>query len=146
MAEKKQLAGLKDIGNYPGEIAAMIRRLLDRGYDRVYITADHGFVLTGILDDADKVAAPKGDFKVKLKADGNPGGLFDSLKVKVMLYEGREQKSVVIQTMKAGEEKQLEFEINQDEGKIIVVNATTSRQLDHCDLKKSSSRDLGGLL
>lgn len=64
MAEKKQLAGLKDIGNYPGEIAAMIRRLLDRGYDRVYITADHGFVLTGILDDADKVPAPKGDVKM----------------------------------------------------------------------------------
>lgn len=239
VAEKKQLAGLKDIGKYPEEIANMVRQLLNRGYDRVYITADHGFVLTGILDDADKVPAPHGDvkvleryvlanetlddsdlierpgefsgyplqyfshsdkpfvskgsygyahggftpqeciipfycfkgedaaytdcnvtiankqelknitgsyFKVKLKAEGNAGQLFDSLRVKVTLYEGSEKKSEVIQTLRAGEETQLEFEINKEEGKVIVVDAATTRQLDHCELKKSSSRDLGGLL
>lgn len=239
VAEKKQLAGLKDIGKYPEEIANMVRQLLNRGYDRVYVTADHGFVLTGILDDADKVPAPHGDvkvleryvlanetlvgsdliersgeflgyplqyfsrsdkpfvskgsygyahggftpqeciipfycfkgedaaytdcnvtignkqelknitgsyFKVKLKAEGNAGHLFDSLRVKVTLYEGAEKKSEVIQTLRAGEETQLEFEINKEEGKVIVVDAATTRQLDHCELKKSSSRDLGGLL
>ena len=31
------------------------------GYSKVYLTADHGFVITGILDEADKIPVPDGD-------------------------------------------------------------------------------------
>ena len=31
------------------------------GYGKVYLTADHGFVITGILDEADKIPVPDGD-------------------------------------------------------------------------------------
>lgn len=61
VGEKKQLAGLKDINHYEEEIAEKIETLLGMGYNRVYVTADHGFVITGILDEADKVPIPKGD-------------------------------------------------------------------------------------
>ena len=33
------------------------------GYAKVYVTADHGFVITGILDEADKIPAPHGDIQ-----------------------------------------------------------------------------------
>lgn len=65
VGEKKQLAGLKDISAYPAILSNTIRQLLAKGYDKVYITADHGFVITGILDDSDKVKVPSGqDMKV----------------------------------------------------------------------------------
>ena len=65
VGEKKQLAGLKDISAYPAQLNEAIKRLLAMGFNKVYLTADHGFVITGILDEADKVAAPKGtDIKV----------------------------------------------------------------------------------
>ena len=36
------------------------------GYAKVYLTTDHGFVITGILDEADKVLVPSGvDLKVE---------------------------------------------------------------------------------
>jgi hypothetical protein len=40
------LAGLKDINHYEEEIAEKIETLLGMGYNRVYVTADHGFVIT----------------------------------------------------------------------------------------------------
>lgn len=61
VGEKKQLAGLKDINNYEKEIAEKIDALLSMGYSKVYVTADHGFVITGILDEADKIPVPNGD-------------------------------------------------------------------------------------
>ena len=61
VGEKKQLAGLKDINNYEKEIAEKIETLLGMGYNKVYVTADHGFVITGILDEADKIPVPKGE-------------------------------------------------------------------------------------
>ncbi|MDX9964323.1 hypothetical protein, partial [Desulfobacter postgatei] len=40
-----------------------ISLLLAGGYARVYLITDHGFVLTGLLSDADKICvSPKGDF------------------------------------------------------------------------------------
>ena len=58
VCEKKQLAGLKDIDHYPAELHDIVRDLLSIGYSRVLLTSDHGFVITGILDDADKIAKP----------------------------------------------------------------------------------------
>jgi hypothetical protein len=58
--EHKGLAALKDINNYETVLADTIKRLLRMGYAEVTVTADHGFVITGILDEASKVSAPQG--------------------------------------------------------------------------------------
>lgn len=60
VGEHKGLAGLKDINNYETELADTIRRLHDMGYQKVFLTADHGFVITGILDEANKIISPAG--------------------------------------------------------------------------------------
>lgn len=60
VGEHKGLAGLRDINNYEIELADAICRLHRLGYADVFITADHGFVITGLLDDASKVPAPNG--------------------------------------------------------------------------------------
>ena len=58
--EEKGMAALYDINNFEIEIKDAVKRLLHLGYNAVYITTDHGFVITGILDEASKVAAPAG--------------------------------------------------------------------------------------
>lgn len=58
VGEHKGLAGLRDINNYEVELVQSIKRLHRIGYDDVYITSDHGFVITGLLDEASKVHAP----------------------------------------------------------------------------------------
>lgn len=58
MGEKKQLGALKDIDKYEQSLAERIEELIDMGYRHVWVTTDHGFVLTGILDDADKQPVP----------------------------------------------------------------------------------------
>ena len=66
VGEKKQLSGLKDISNYHDYLTNAIKQLLSMGYAKVYLTTDHGFVITGILDEADKVLVPSGvDLKVE---------------------------------------------------------------------------------
>lgn len=61
VGEKKQLAGLKDINAYEAFVSEKINELFSMGYGKVYLTADHGFVITGILDEADKIPVPDGD-------------------------------------------------------------------------------------
>ena len=61
VGEKKQLAGLKDINAYEAFVSEKINELFSIGYGKVYLTADHGFVITGILDEADKIPVPDGD-------------------------------------------------------------------------------------
>lgn len=61
VGEKKQLAGLKDINAYEVFVSEKINELFSMGYGKVYLTADHGFVITGILDEADKIPVPNGD-------------------------------------------------------------------------------------
>lgn len=60
VGEKKQLGGLKDIDNYETELREKIRLLFRIGYEKVVLTADHGFVITGILDEAEKEPRPNG--------------------------------------------------------------------------------------
>ncbi len=60
VGEHKGLAGLKDINNYESELSDAIKLLHRLGYEDVYLTADHGFVITGLLDEADKVKSPAG--------------------------------------------------------------------------------------
>ena len=60
IGEHKQLAGLADIAAYEKELYNKIKMLLSMGYCNVYLTTDHGYVITGLLDEADKVPAPSG--------------------------------------------------------------------------------------
>lgn len=60
IGEHKSLDGLKEINGYEEELAKGIQRLHRLGYKDVWLTSDHGFVITGLLDEADKVAAPAG--------------------------------------------------------------------------------------
>lgn len=58
LGEKKQLGALKDIDGYEKSLADKIQQLIQIGFNHVYVTTDHGFVLTGILDEADKQPVP----------------------------------------------------------------------------------------
>lgn len=55
MGEKLQQKALKHFGAVIDFLAVKIRQLLASGYRRVYLIADHGFVLTGILSESDKI-------------------------------------------------------------------------------------------
>lgn len=60
IGEKMQLAGLTEINSYEKQLYETILNLLRMGYTHVWFTTDHGFVITGILDEADKVNVPAG--------------------------------------------------------------------------------------
>ena len=55
IAEKLGHKALKFIGTIEDTLADKIQFLLKNGFDEVVVTSDHGFVLTGILDESDKV-------------------------------------------------------------------------------------------
>ncbi|MBN1546920.1 MAG: PglZ domain-containing protein [Syntrophaceae bacterium] len=58
--------GQKALKYFPETIeffAAKISLLLNNGYAKIYLITDHGFVLTGLLSEAEKITvAPKGEF------------------------------------------------------------------------------------
>ena len=237
--EKKQLGGLKDIDNYELELRERITMLFNLGYERVIMTTDHGFVITGILDEADKEPCPKGEtlnmkeryvlteyplqshnfiehegkyfgsnyqyyaktdkpfvtrgaygyahggftpqeciipvyllemkqsdislkiriankkelkeitgnyFVVKLQADGNKSDLFTQERnVKLMLFAGSKMVSTAIPTHKPGSLVESEFEMSAGISKVVIADKESSVQIDSCDIKKSSSRDLDDL-
>ncbi|MCK4830466.1 PglZ domain-containing protein, partial [bacterium] len=55
IAEKMQQNALKFISQMEDELAEKIEQLIMCGYKKVYLTSDHGFVLTGLLSESDKV-------------------------------------------------------------------------------------------
>ncbi|MBR0492950.1 MAG: PglZ domain-containing protein [Muribaculaceae bacterium] len=61
VGEKKQMGALKDITNYEPELREKIAHLFRLGYNKIVLTTDHGFVLTGLLDEADKEPRPEGN-------------------------------------------------------------------------------------
>lgn len=63
VGEKKQLGALKDITNYEPELREKIAHLFRLGYNKIVLTTDHGFVLTGLLDEADKEPRPEGNIQ-----------------------------------------------------------------------------------
>lgn len=64
MGEKLQQKALKYFPETIDFFAEKISLLLSSGYAKVYLTTDHGFVLTGLLSEADKVSIyPKGVFE-----------------------------------------------------------------------------------
>lgn len=63
MGEKLQQKALKYFPETIDFFAAKISLLLSSGYTKVYLITDHGFVLTGLLSEADKISiTPKGEF------------------------------------------------------------------------------------
>lgn len=241
LGEKKQLGALKDIDQYEKILNDKIQTLIEMGYQHVYVTTDHGFVLTGILDEADKQDVPSqpiqkveerfiladepvndnkligrqddffgykyqyyaqtdrpfrttgsygyahggfapqecvipaydfhvedagnqlevsisnkseladvaGDsFYVKLQTKEAATDLFtSSRKIKVVVFSGSKQtqKSPTL-AVQAGElVDPLEFDVDNND-KVVVIDAETKEQLDSASIKKSSARDLGGLL
>jgi hypothetical protein len=63
MGEKLQQKALKYFPETIGFFAEKISLLLASGYAKVYLITDHGFVLTGLLSEADKISIyPTGDF------------------------------------------------------------------------------------
>ena len=64
MGEKLQQKALKYFPETIDFFAEKISLLLASGYAKVYLITDHGFVLTGLLRDADKISvSPKGVFE-----------------------------------------------------------------------------------
>ncbi len=53
--EKLQQSAIKLFGEFETVIVDKITLLLNMGYTDVYLITDHGFVLTGLLDEADKI-------------------------------------------------------------------------------------------
>lgn len=63
MGEKLQQKALKYLPETIDFFAEKISLLLSSGYDKVYLISDHGFVLTGLLSEADKISiSTNGDF------------------------------------------------------------------------------------
>jgi len=60
MGEKMQQKALKYFPEVSTFFAGKISLLLSSGYSRVYLISDHGFVLTGLLSEADKISASFG--------------------------------------------------------------------------------------
>ena len=55
--EKMQQSALKLFDEFEQVLQDKIAQLLNMGYKEVHLLTDHGFVLTGLLDEADKIAA-----------------------------------------------------------------------------------------
>lgn len=55
IAEKMQHKALKFFGSIENTLAEKIQFLLNNGFAEVLLTSDHGFVLTGLLSESDKV-------------------------------------------------------------------------------------------
>ncbi|MBF0203015.1 MAG: PglZ domain-containing protein [Desulfamplus sp.] len=63
MGEKLQQKALKYFPETIEFFAQKIAILLNSGYAKVYLISDHGFVLTGLLSEADKISvSPEGEF------------------------------------------------------------------------------------
>ena len=67
VGEKLQLSSLKLFSELETTLVEKIQLLLQTGYQEVRLIADHGFVLTGILDESDKIdtSVIKGNKEVK---------------------------------------------------------------------------------
>ncbi len=53
--EKLQMGAIKLFSEFENVLTEKIQLLLNMGYHQVHLVTDHGFVLTGLLDEADKI-------------------------------------------------------------------------------------------
>lgn len=65
MGEKLQQKALKYFSETIDFFADKISALIESGYSKVYLITDHGFVLTGILSESDKVSFSVNDHSLK---------------------------------------------------------------------------------
>lgn len=73
IGEKLQMNGLAEISGFEEKLYSSIQQLLCMGYNDVFLTTDHGYVITGILDDADKVDPPAGTlYEERFAVSDNP--------------------------------------------------------------------------
>ena len=73
IGEKLQMAGLAEISSFEEKLYTTIHQLLRMGYTDVFLTTDHGYVITGILDEADKVVPPAGtNYEERFAVADNP--------------------------------------------------------------------------
>ena len=80
IGETLQMVGLAEISGYEEKLYASIQQLLRMGYNDVFLTTDHGYVITGILDEADKLHPPTGaiiDERFAVSTDPLPCGLIE---------------------------------------------------------------------
>ena len=237
--EKQGLNALADISTYEKLLYDKICELLRMGFQSVSLTTDHGFVITGILDEADKVPVPAGGqaderfvtshdqldapsliersdywpgsnyqyyaktdkpfktrgmygyahggltpqeclipiyrfdsnvsvqslsvkiankqelnavtgqfYKIVLTGVGDANNLFEAeRRVKLLFYNasGQEVSASTIMKIVAGKSIETEDTLNADYLKLVVVDAVTTEQLDTCEIRRSSARDLDDL-
>mgnify|MGYP006387204473 FL=1 len=62
-----------------------------------------------------------------------------------MLFAGSKMVSTTIHTLKPGSLVEAEFEMSAGINKVVIADKESSVQIDSCDIKKSSSRDLDDL-
>ena len=53
--EKLQMGAIKLFSEFENVLTEKIQLLLNMGYHQVHLLTDHGFVLTGLLDESDKI-------------------------------------------------------------------------------------------
>jgi hypothetical protein len=62
-----------------------------------------------------------------------------------MLFAGNNMVSTNLYTLKPGSKVEPEFELTRGVDKVVIADKETSVQIDSCDIKRSSSRDVDGL-
>jgi len=243
IGEKLQLGALKLFEEFENVLVEKIQLLVKMGYKEVHLVTDHGFVLTGLLDESDKIdpnvkgkseiherfirtvekqdkpawlmfeekygdynyvyvaknhrpfksvgvygfshggftpqeiiisnfvfkkekSAVEGlkvmiankkeleevtgeNFGIKIQALGDKSDLFSvAREIQVMLYANNiNYSSSNIIKIEEGKSESFEFSFDgNNEVKAILIDARTKEQLDSADIKKSTVRDLDGLL
>jgi len=63
LSEKQNQNALKYYGEFTSSVGEKIETLFGCGYTKVFLVSDHGFVLTGILEESDKVVIDSQDGK-----------------------------------------------------------------------------------
>ena len=101
------------------------------------------------ISNKSELADVAGDsFDVKLHTEGDATNVFaSSRKIKVVVFAGskKTQKSPTIEVQAGKSVQPIEFDVDEND-KVVVIDAETKEQLDSASIKKSSARDLGGLL
>ena len=86
-------------------------------------------------------------FTIKLLAECSQDDLFtQERKIKVMLFAGSTLvNGNMIYSIKPGEAIDMEYELTNGIDKVVIADKNTAAQIDSCEIKKSSSRDIDDL-
>ena len=86
-------------------------------------------------------------FKLKIQAESSSDVFKQERRIELHLYEESQEKSMQIVTIKPGQLlDNNEFEMpSAGNIKVVLVDAATKEQIDFCEVKSASSRDLDDL-